>query len=300
MNSPAKRFIIAGLVFFQGLISAARAADYPLYLRFIPYGPPNLHLRIDRATTAYYVPGMNAGVTYHFDLTPAVTGTLSLAAGPIPLTLAVYRTPANCAGAKNVTVNVQYNIGGAFIQIGSQTRLINVPTSGAAVPTFSFDGIVSANTHLLSAGDFIRISVTADTTRLCLVNEYPLGGNSSDASHGIFQTGPMLNVSKSSVVLSDPVRGTTQPMAIPGATVRYTINVQNDAGASATGSNVITTDLIPSSTTYRVGSMTLNATPLSDLADADGGEFDGSAIHVDLGDMAPGDSHTVTFEVVLN
>jgi hypothetical protein len=38
-------------------------ADYPLYILFIPYSPPNLHLRIDRATVAYYLPGMNAGVT---------------------------------------------------------------------------------------------------------------------------------------------------------------------------------------------------------------------------------------------
>lgn len=292
--------IIVSLILTQVLISAAMAADYPLYIRFIPYSPPNLHLQMDRATTAYYVPGMNAGVTYHFDMVPVVSGTLSLAAGPIPVTLAVYRTPLNCAGAKNVTVNVQYNISGTFVPIGSQTQTIIVPASGAAVPTFAFNGIVSANTHVLSAGDYIRISVTANTTRLCLVNEYPLYGSSADASQGIFQTGPMLNVSKSSVVVSDPVNGVTQPMAIPGATVRYTISVQNAPGASAGGSNVITTDPIPANTTYRPASITLDATPLTDGTDADAGAFDGTAIRVNLGDMAPGDSHTVTFEVVLD
>jgi uncharacterized repeat protein (TIGR01451 family) len=89
-------------------------------------------------------------------------------------------------------------------------------------------------------------------------------------------------------------------MSIPGATVRYTITVQNDAGASGDGSNVIASDPIPPSTTYNVGSMTLNSVPLTDASDGDAGVFDGTSIGVDLGNMAPGDAHTITFEVVLD
>ncbi len=233
-------------------------------------------------------------------MVPTVTGTLSLAAGPIPVTLAVYRSPANCAGAKSVTVTVQYNIGGTFITIGSQTQTLNIPTSGAIVPTFAFNGISSASTYLFNTGDFIRIRVTANTTRLCLVNEYPLGGSDADASQGVFQTGPIFSVTKSSIVISDPVSGVTNPMAIPGATVRYTIRIQNDATASGDASSVIASDPIPPSTTYNAGSMTLNSVPLTDGSDADAGVFDGTSINVDLGNMAPGDAHTVTFEVVLD
>jgi hypothetical protein len=49
------------------------------------------------------------------------------------------------------------------------------------VQTYLFSGINSANTHVLNTGDFIRVSVTANTTRLCLVNEYPTGGTDADA-----------------------------------------------------------------------------------------------------------------------
>lgn len=294
---------IWGLIFLLlsfGLPSFSLSADYPLYIRYIPYTPPNLHLRVNRATTAYYLPAMNAGVTYNFDLVPTVTGVLSLAAGPIPVTLAVYRFPSNCSGAKSVTVAIQYNIGGTFVPIGSQTQTINVQNSGAAVQTFPFNGISSANTHVLSTGDFIRVSVTANTTRLCLVNEYPLGGSDADASHGIFQTGPMLSMTKSSSVISDPINNTTNPKVIPGAVVRYTITVQNDATSSAAGDNVVITDPIPADTSFAPGSLTLDGAPLTDANDADAGTFNGTAITVDLGDVVPGGTQVVTFDVVVD
>jgi uncharacterized repeat protein (TIGR01451 family) len=296
-------FTIWGLIcfFLSGVLpSASLPADYPLYFRYIPYTPPNLHLRINRATSAYYLPGMNAGVTYNFDMVPAVAGTLSLASGPIPVNLAVYRVPSNCSGAKSVTVTVQYNISGSFVTIGSQTRIITVPTSGAVVPTYLFNGITSANTYVLSTGDFIRISVTANTTRLCLVNEYPLGGTDTDASRGVFQTGPIFSMTKTSVVASDPVSGVTNPKAVPGALIRYTLTLQNITTASAGGDNVIITDLIPADTTYAAGSLTLDAVPLTDAVDADAGSFNGTAISVNLGTIAPGVTHTITFEVVVD
>lgn len=50
-----------------------------------------------------------------------------------------------------------------------------------------------------------------------------------------------LTVSKSSAVVSDPISGTTNPKAIPGAVIEYTITVSNGAGAS-TATNVVVTD----------------------------------------------------------
>ena len=60
--------------------------------------------------------------------------------------------------------------------------------------------------------------------------------------------GTTSNLTKSSEVISDPLNGTTNPKAIPGAVVEYTIALTNTGTADAT--NVIITDAIPADTTY--------------------------------------------------
>lgn len=63
-----------------------------------------------------------------------------------------------------------------------------------------------------------------------------------------------ISVTKVSSVLSDPVNGTTNPKAIPGAVVEYCILVSN------TGTNTLSTiaasDSLPASFTYSAGTMT--------------------------------------------
>lgn len=62
-----------------------------------------------------------------------------------------------------------------------------------------------------------------------------------------------LNVSKTSSVISDPVNGTTNPKAIPGALVRYCVTVANAGTVSAT--TVIATDTLPADVTYVANSL---------------------------------------------
>ena len=128
----AKVLISILLLLGAGALGKAYAANFPLYVRYLAYTPPNLYLRAARATQAFYVP-INSGTTFNFDLDPVVAGTLSLAEGPIPVTISAYRIPANCSGNKTVTVTIQYNIGGAFTLIGSETQVLNIPTTGPIV-----------------------------------------------------------------------------------------------------------------------------------------------------------------------
>ncbi|MEL7190463.1 MAG: hypothetical protein AAGK17_12995 [Pseudomonadota bacterium] len=51
--------------------------------------------------------------------------------------------------------------------------------------------------------------------------------------------GADVSVVKSSVVISDPVNGTTNPKAIPGATILYCIAVENTGSQAATNVNVL-------------------------------------------------------------
>ncbi|MEM7304740.1 MAG: hypothetical protein AAF372_04365 [Pseudomonadota bacterium] len=284
-----------------------RAADYPLYVDFIPYAPPNLHLQTNRAPVAYYLPALNAGVTYNFTLRPTLSSTLSLAAGPIPITLAVYRVPFTCRGNKSVTIRLDYNIGGTFFNIGTQTQTINVPAGGGIVPTFNFNGINSAQSYVLGPGDFVRLQITANTTRLCLVTEFPIGGTDTDASRVVLQTGPILSTTKSVEVISNPGLTDPNPKAIPGAIMRYTISLENASDATAAGENIVISDLIPGNTTYTFGdnNITLNGIAQTDANDpptdnTDFGISTPNTVTSTIGTVNPGESHTLTYEVTID
>lgn len=62
-------------------------------------------------------------------------------------------------------------------------------------------------------------------------------GKFSDTSTYEVSTATM-SVTKASCIVSDPYNGTTNPKRIPGATVRYAIEVENTGGSDATTVNV--------------------------------------------------------------
>ena len=89
--------------------------------------------------------------------------------------------------------------------------------------------------------------------------------------------------------------GTTDP--VPGATITYTI-VATVAGSGSVGGLAIT-DNIPPNTRYAPGSITLGGGALSDAADADAGDYNGTRINVALGTVAGGQTRTVTFRTTI-
>jgi uncharacterized repeat protein (TIGR01451 family) len=111
-----------------------------------------------------------------------------------------------------------------------------------------------------------------------------------------------LGVVKSSTVVSDPINGVTNPKAIPGATVRYTLTVTN--GGSEDADNVVLVDPIPTNATYASGTITLNAGSLTDAVDADAGDYNGTnpgAVTVTIATLSQGGgSATVTFDVTVD
>lgn len=285
---------------------AAWPADLPLYVRYLPFAPPNLYLQFDRnPANAFYLPGLNAGIEYRFVQTPASGTTLSLAQGPIPVYLMVFRGAAGCTGSKTVTVSIDYSIGGVVTSIGTQTQTINVAAGGDLVQSFAFNGITAVGSSVLVAGDFVQMRIVSAQTRLCLVNEFPLGGTDADASRAVFQTGPVLTSVKSSEVISDPFNGVANPKTIPGARIRYTTIIANDAGASADGDEVVFADAIPPDTSYVAGSILLDAVPQTDADDppTDTSDFNVTSpdtVTIRLGVMPPGATHTVTFDVYID
>lgn len=101
-------------------------------------------------------------------------------------------------------------------------------------------------------------------------------------------------LTKSASVL-DPFGGTG---IVPGATITYTIVAKVTGSGSV--ADLIVTDTAPDDTTYVAGSLTLDGTALTDASDTDEGEADASGISVDLGTVAGGTTHTVTFDVTID
>ncbi|MFM9976947.1 MAG: hypothetical protein ACKVOP_02725 [Sphingomonadaceae bacterium] len=99
---------------------------------------------------------------------------------------------------------------------------------------------------------------------------------------------------KSATVL-DPFGGTK---VVPGAVVTYTLVATISGSGSLT--NVAAGDPIPANTTYVPGTITLQGTGLSDATDADAGEIAANRVTVRFGNVAAGQSRTVTFRVTVN
>ncbi len=98
------------------------------------------------------------------------------------------------------------------------------------------------------------------------------------------------------VSLLDPFGGTS---AVPGSVATFTIT----AVISGSGSvdDLIVTDAIPDGTTYAAGTLALDGGALTDATGDDAGEAsDASGISVDLGTVAGGTTHEITFDVTID
>ena len=115
-------------------------------------------------------------------------------------------------------------------------------------------------------------------------------------------------VVKTSEVVSDPTRGTTNPLRIPGATIKWTITITNDGAAAA--DNLVVNDLLDTDTTYVPGTIQIGGvaedddTAGADESDPNGADFGvttAGAVTGAIGSLAGGGtSTTLTFDVVID
>lgn len=83
------------------------------------------------------------------------------------------------------------------------------------------------------------------------------GDFSAEATYVV--AGALVDVIKTSIVVSDPVNGASNPKAIPGAVIRYCIAVRNAAGG-AEATNISIVDDLPVDVTFNSGTILRNAT----------------------------------------
>jgi uncharacterized repeat protein (TIGR01451 family) len=122
----------------------------------------------------------------------------------------------------------------------------------------------------------------------------------------------VMTVSKTADVSDDPINGGTNPKAIPGATVDYSISVDNTGTVAAT--DVVVVDPIPANTAFLVGST--SSTPsagvtieysndngnnwgYSPSAGTDGSDPAVTHVRVTFPSIGGGNSGTVDFQVLI-
>jgi uncharacterized repeat protein (TIGR01451 family) len=111
-----------------------------------------------------------------------------------------------------------------------------------------------------------------------------------------------LAATKTAAVQTDALQ-TSNPKAIPGATVEYTIVVTNSGSVPADGVSI--GDAIPANTTFVCGSMTLNGSPVADPVNCAtsppisvGATLPGAT--QTLSNVAPANTATFVFRVTIN
>ncbi|KTE03738.1 proprotein convertase, P [Sphingopyxis sp. H038] len=137
-------------------------------------------------------------------------------------------------------------------------------------------------------------------------------GQQGAAIHDITFCRPTANltIAKTSSIISDPTNGTTDPKAIPGATMRYCILVTNNGSGTATGINIA--DPLPTSTAFTPGSLRsgtscAGATAVeddnasgADESDPFGASIGGNIVAATTPTLAPGNALAVAFDVTIN
>jgi hypothetical protein len=103
------------------------------------------------------------------------------------------------------------------------------------------------------------------------VDAYRDGIHSANSAYKIIM--PILKVTKSETLVCDPLNGVTNPKRIPGALVRYSITVSNDAAALASGNLTTMTDPLQAALTHDVNFVagTSAATCIAGTAPTSGG-----------------------------
>ncbi len=119
------------------------------------------------------------------------------------------------------------------------------------------------------------------------------GGDSVDRGRYLVQNATV-SFTKSAVVL-DPFGGAK---SVPGSIITYTLTAS--IAGTGTLNNLTLGDAIPTGTTYQVGTITLQGSPITDFSGDDAGEFVSNAVAVRLGNVPGGQTKTVTFKVRIN
>ncbi len=114
-------------------------------------------------------------------------------------------------------------------------------------------GVNTADIILTVAVSPTAPSTVSNTANVSGANFDNQSGNDQSTAVVSINSGPNISLQKTSITISDPVNGTTNPKAIPGALAEYTIGATNSGGSPADINSITISDVIPNNTALYVG-----------------------------------------------
>jgi hypothetical protein len=128
-------------------------------------------------------------------------------------------------------------------------------------------------------------------------NQYSYNSNSINFTTDILYASnlPTIWTSKSSCVVNDPINGTTNPKRIPGATIRYAVEIRNRGGGSSSSATVLDTinSIFNTATTPKVAAGACNCATGGGV---NSGSVSGNDVTINFGSVAAGSFVTPTSE----
>jgi uncharacterized repeat protein (TIGR01451 family) len=180
----------------------------------------------------------------------------------------------------------------AYVQsAGNIPVTIGSTISPTLAPGGSIQVVVTLSTTGISIGTQIAIDLAARTTNTTTAN-----GLQSDSGQvwAVAAVGPQL---------AGPVGGNSQiekyvqnavsTDAVPGSTVTYSVQFQNDGGAPAT--NTVLTDVVPTGVSAQLATVAVNGTLAGSKA-----ALNGQTLTVQLGTVAQGMKENITFSALVS
>ncbi len=227
----------------------------------------NVKYYADTNANGVYDAGVDTQITFLDEVAPDTTRTVFVVSD-IPIATTNGQVSGNILTATALAGGTPGSAGAILTTSGANTAGVDTVLADAAgVTDIAFDGKYSAS------GDY---TVSA----------------------------PTLTVTKTSKLISDPVSGTTNPKAIPGAVLEYCISVSNAAG-SATATNLAVTDALPVTVAYSTAfGIFLNGTVTGGTCNADvtaGGSYNAGTTTVSgaLADLSAGATETLLFRATI-
>ncbi len=196
-------------------------------------------------------------------------------------------------------------VNGAVIGVSLQATTHDSVAAG-------LDGLTVATVGPNTPGLPVDVVFADDFPALTSTDDGARDGQASDRDAFLVQSA-VLTIVKASAVISDPFNGTTDPLAVPGAIVEYTVTVTNTGTAQATsvtisddlsveiGNGVIAFTPDQYSGTFDIRLVINGGAPtdLTEAADGDQGVFAGNIVTVDAVTLNPTDVAVVSFRVTI-